>query len=51
MRCNYDKTISGSCPQQVLRGTYCYYHTKVTDGIIDADEHLSLMESQTIASR
>ena len=38
VKCEYRKTVSGSCNQWSYNGILCYYHVKVNSGLIDADE-------------
>ena len=49
--CTYTRTISGSCDQQKSRGReQCYYHVKVVDKLIEADEESALREMPTIST-
>jgi len=49
-QCEYTRTVRGDCEQQKARGDrYCYYHQKVTNGLIEADETASLYDMPTIS--
>lgn len=51
-KCEYTRTISGKCEQQREKGQdTCYYHTRVREGLVDADEVQSLKDSSTIRSK
>jgi len=49
-QCTYSRTHSGFCEQEKSRGReVCYYHSKVVDGLIEADEAAAILDTPTIS--
>jgi len=49
-QCEYRKTHSGFCEQEQATGRdVCYYHAKVVDGLIEADEAAAILDTPTIS--
>lgn len=47
--CTYSKTVSGNCDQaKTCSSDYCYYHDKVVEGHIEADEENALRDMPAI---
>lgn len=50
MECEFTNTYTGKCELTPLANSrYCYYHNKVSLGLIEADPLLALRQAQTIA--
>ena len=49
-QCEYSKTYSGFCEQEKTAGrSQCYYHAKVVDDLITADEAAAILDTPTIS--
>jgi hypothetical protein len=50
-KCTYTRTYNGHCEQARARNndTYCHYHQKVVDGLIEVDEQAAIRDLPAIS--